>query len=343
MEEDLIAKKAELILGGPVLVPEGFEAPSRISQSTAGPGAGYGSLAFSFGRFRVKKPISRDTGDFELVVGADGYSLTRGGEPFLDRVGIVPIVRHCPEQAFFNLDKRCIYNCAYCTSPHLDRVSVETRTADDIVRMVGESLRECKVVAVSLTSGVVGSVDETVDRFVECVSAVHEAYPQLPIGVEPYVSTREQLVRLREAGADEIKINLETATDAVFRRTCPELNRSLAKRMVREAVGIFGRGKVSSNIIFGLGETDAEIEACMEELCAVGAVPTLRALSINDINRERIRAAVGDLPAVGTERVLRLARMHKEVLERHGLDTLGFRTMCLECTCCDIVPFRDLL
>ena len=44
-----------------------------------------------------------------------------------------------------------------------------------------------------------------VDLIVNLVSAVREAYPQLPIGVEPYVSTREQLVRLREAGADDIR------------------------------------------------------------------------------------------------------------------------------------------
>ena len=102
MEEDLIARKAELILGGPVRIPEGFEPPSRISRSTAGPGAGYGSLVFSFGGFRVKKPISSDRGDFELVAGDGGLSMTRGGEPFLDRVEIVPIVYHCPGQAFFN-------------------------------------------------------------------------------------------------------------------------------------------------------------------------------------------------------------------------------------------------
>ncbi len=342
MEEDLIARKAELILGGPVRIPEGFEPPSRISRSTAGPGAGYGSLVFSFGGFRVKKPISSDRGDFELVAGDGGLSMTRGGEPFLDRVEIVPIVYHCPGQAFFNLDKRCIYSCAYCTSPHLDRSVTERRTAEDIVRMIGEAFARGEVTAVALTSGVTGSTEETVDRFVACVRAVRAAYPDLPIGVEPYVSSRGQLLLLREAGADEVKINLETATDGIFTRVCPELDRGLAFEMVREAVGIFGRGRVSSNIIFGLGETDEELADCMERLCRIGAVPTLRALSLNDMNRARVHAAVGGTAPITPERVVRLARMQKRLLEEHGLDTLGFRTMCLECTCCDLVPFRDL-
>ena len=49
MEEDLIQKKALLILGGPVRLPKGFEFPYRVSHDTAGPGAGYGSAVFAFG------------------------------------------------------------------------------------------------------------------------------------------------------------------------------------------------------------------------------------------------------------------------------------------------------
>jgi len=37
-----------------------------------------------------------------------------------------------------------------------------------------------------------------------------------------------------------------------------------------------------------------------------------------------------------------LAKMQKKKLLEYGLDTRDCRTMCLECTCCDLVPFRDL-
>ena len=120
MEEDL-RRKAILTLGGGVRLPEGFTLPCRISHSTAGPGAGFGSFAFSFNGYRVKKSVSYETGEFELHEDRDGkLSLTHNGEPFIDSITIEPVVRHCPEQAFFNLDPRCIFHGAYCNSPLLD-------------------------------------------------------------------------------------------------------------------------------------------------------------------------------------------------------------------------------
>ena len=97
MEEDL-RRKAILTLGGGVLLPKGFTLPCRISHSTAGPGAGFGSFAFSFNGYRVKKSVSYETGEFELHEDRDGkLSLTHNGEPFIDSITIEPVVRHCPE------------------------------------------------------------------------------------------------------------------------------------------------------------------------------------------------------------------------------------------------------
>jgi hypothetical protein len=165
MEEDLIGKKAELLLGGGVKLPAGYEFPFRISKSTAGPGAGNGSAVFAFGRFRVKKAVSYETGEFELVPKGDGFSLLRNGETFLENVEPKPVVYHSPEQAFFNLDQRCMFHCAFCTSPLLKDDSFKGHTDESIVGMVEKAMSEQKVVSVSLTSGVVGSVDETVSRF----------------------------------------------------------------------------------------------------------------------------------------------------------------------------------
>ena len=32
----------------------------------------------------------------------------------------------------------------------------------------------------------------------------------------------------------------------------------------------------------------------------------------------------------------------KDILEKNGLTTLSFETMCNRCGCCDIVPFVDI-
>ena len=341
MEEDLIGKKAELVLGGDVKLPEGFEMPFRVSRSAAGPGAGKSSTVFAFDKFRVKKSISYDSGEFELYINGGGYGLTRNGEPFLAHVELVPVVFHCPEQAFFTLDPRCRFRCAFCTSPLLDRGGVPL-TDDEIVGKIREAVKTQKVVAVSLTSGVVGTVDDTVDRFVSCVTAVRKEFPDMPIGVEPYASSSDHLLRLKRAGADEIKLNLESPSETIFEKVCPDLDWNGIWKLLGEAVGIFGKGKVTSNIIFGMGETDGELEACMERLCAMGVVPTLRALRTSGANSPALVAAIGVQPPVTKDRILHLAHMQKTILSKHGLDTLGANTMCLECTCCDIVPFRDI-
>lgn len=342
--DDLIEKKAILTLGGGVRLPEGYEPPVRVSRSTAGPGAGFGSMAFSFGdgRFRVKKSISYDSGEFELHVDGDRLSLTHGGEPFLDDIRIEPVVRHCPEQAFFDLDPRCKYHCAFCSSPLLDPKDVKHLDADSIMAMLKESIETHEVKAVSLTSGVYGSELETVERLAEVVSRIRAEYPDMPIGVEPYLSSPDQLRILKDAGADEIKLNITTPRRDIFAKVCPELDYDLILGNLKAAVDVFGRGRVISNVIYGLGETDEDLEGFMDLMCSEGVIPGARALRINKYNRATLAEAIGEPVPVTPERSMRVARIQKDAMQKHGLTSLTSRTMCLECGCCDIVPFRDI-
>ncbi|MDR1405268.1 MAG: radical SAM protein [Candidatus Methanoplasma sp.] len=342
MEENLnVRKKAELTLGGGVKFPEGFVFPYRLSKSTAGPGAGSTSAVFSFGGHRVKKSVSYEAGEFELVDDSGRLSMTRNGEPFLEDVKIEPVVFHCPEQAFFNLDQRCIFNCAFCVSPKLDKNLNKGYTDEEIVRMTKKAVGEQKVVSISLTSGVIDNIDDTLDRFVSCVSKLRKEFPDLPIGVEPYVSKNSQIEALKNAGATEIKLNIQSPNRGIFGRICPDLDYDSILGFLQHAVGVFGECRVTSNMIFGMGETDEEIEQMMESFCSKGIVPTVRALRINPINRDPLKAAIGEQPRVDPDRAIKLAKIQKKTLEKYGLDTRECRTMCIECTCCDLAPFRD--
>ncbi|MCL2509600.1 MAG: radical SAM protein [Methanomassiliicoccaceae archaeon] len=343
MEKDLnVWKKAELTLGGSVKLPKDFVFPYRVSKSTAGPGAGSESAVFTFGKHRVKKSISYESGEFELVDINGKLSMSRNGLPFLDEVKIMPVVFHCPEQAFFNLDQRCIYNCAFCTSPVLSKELNKGLSEEDMVEMTKKAMSEQKVVSISLTSGVIGSIDETIDRFVSCVVKFRREFPDIPIGVEPYVTKKEHIRVLKEAGATEIKLNLQSPDRGIFVRVCPELDYDNIIDMLLYAVKIFGEGKVTSNMIFGMGETEDEIEDATEFLCSNGIIPTFRALRVNALNKDRLITAIGSQPGTDADTMIKLAMMQKEKLAAYGLDTRECRTMCLECTCCDLVPFRDL-
>ncbi len=340
--DPLVEKKAVLALGGAIKLPEGFELPFRVSRSTAGPGAGFYSMAIGFGGLRVKKSVSYETGEFQLVVDGERLSLLHNGKPFLDEIEIQPVVRHCPGQAFFNLDPRCDNRCAFCSSPLLDKNDVKDMSPERILEMLEESMSMYRVDALSLTSGVVGGTQSTIDRFISVIELIHSKYPDLRIGVEPYVDSREQIQSLKDAGADEIKLNLQCATPEIFSKICPDLDRDRILEMLRISVEIFGKGNVISNVIYGFGETDEDLRRTMVELSEMGVIPGMRALRINSYNRESLTAAIGHLEITRPERTITVAEMQKEVMTEYGLDSRSSRTMCLECGCCDIVPFRDI-
>ena len=88
MEEGL-TRKGELLLGGGIRLPEGFVLPCRVSQSTAGSG----SAVFAFDRYRVKKTVSYDEGEFELRVVDGEMSIWRDGTLVVDGVTIQPVIR----------------------------------------------------------------------------------------------------------------------------------------------------------------------------------------------------------------------------------------------------------
>ena len=341
MEEDL-RKKSELILGGAVSLPEGFVLPVRVSRSTAGPGAGSEAIVFRFGRMRVKKAVTYGLADFELRDVDGRLSIWREGSLFLDDVTIEPVGFHAPQQAFFNLDPRCMFHCVYCNSPDLGKDSFKGLTPESIVEMMDSSPQRYAFTGVAFTSGVYGSIQATVDNFCRCVSAVKKAYPELPIGVEPYVDSMEQVDMLHEAGADEIKINIETAVKELFDKACPDLDYDSTFDMLVHAVGVFGKGKVCSNLIYGLGESDDDIRNAMERLASMGVMANLRPLRLSSINRDRMTSVFGELEPITPERMKRLALMQMEIFSKYGLSPDTMHTMCFACRCCDLIPFSDL-
>ena len=210
VREETARLKAELLAGGPVRLPESFRLPFKPSRSTAGPGAGSPEVVFSFEGTRAKKEVTRDRADFELVEMAGVLSIMRLGKPFIHQVELLPTLRHAPFQAFINIDNRCVFDCAFCSSTKLERDLSKHLTDDGIVEMIMEASRDETFESVALTSGVSGSPAETVHRIVRIVRRVRSELPETPIGVEPYVTEPRQVDAIKQVGADEIKINMVT-------------------------------------------------------------------------------------------------------------------------------------
>jgi biotin synthase-related radical SAM superfamily protein len=209
--------------------------------------------------------------------------------------------------------------------PHLKggRKSIE-----EILGMVQSVLQ--RISAISLTSGVLSSVE---DEEAYVLEVVQRLVPfGLPIGVSIY-PTDLSPDRLHALGVVEVKFNIEAATPRIFGAMCPDLDYDFIWGVLERSVQIFGRGRVFSNVIIGLGETDAEMEQCIRRLTARGIVPVLRPL--NPV------AGASHLPRPSADRLLGIFAMHERTLAGEGLDTRQALTMCTNCTGCDLVPGKD--
>ena len=335
-------KKAELLAGGPVRIHDDFRLPFLPSRSTAGPGAGSVSIVFGFGNTRAKKPISRDIGEFELVVSNQGLLIAKDGKPFIKDVVLIPTLLHAPHQAFVNMDSACVLGCKFCASPKLEKGLTKGLTDEKIVSMILDASRREGFESVSLTSGVPDSPGMTAKRMAGVVRKVRERLPDAPIGVEPYLTRPDEADLLKDSGADEIKLNIETFDRDIFERICPNRDFDTILHVINHSCGVFGRNRVCSNIIFGLGETDDNVLEGVKVLANMGAVATLRALRRNEYNVDELEKSLGQLTPVTAERMLLLARNEKKILRNHRLSTLVFKTMCHSCLSCDIVPFWDV-
>jgi biotin synthase-related radical SAM superfamily protein len=321
--------KAFLISIGSVSIDPSLVPPAL--GSTAGPGAGTSSVFFRSGGRRVRLSINKDSPLSLEKAGEDGtFSLFMEGDE-LARGTLEPALAHCPEQAFITLCERCIFDCKYCPVPKLQG---HVKSDKEVLNIVDEVFRTGNLKAISLTSGVENSVQGEVDRVLKLLPALKKY--NVPIGVSVY-PTEGCSRQFYEAGVSEVKYNVETMDPEIFKQVCGDLSLAYILEKLEEAVGIFGKNRVFSNFIIGLGESDSAVRAGVETLAKMGVIPILR-----PINPHPLRAGDCFAERPSRERLLKLAKMEKTILEKYGLNSGLAKTMCLRCTGCDLVPFADL-
>jgi biotin synthase-related radical SAM superfamily protein len=315
--------KARLLSAGAVRLI-GEPADQFIARSAAGPGAGGGgAVFFSMGSHRVKLALD-PMSTTEIVHRGDGIAdLCFEGGLIAGR--LLEPGFHCPDQAFITVTGSCVFRCRYCSVP---KIGGRRKSISEIMGMV-ESVRH-RIHAISITSGVQKSIEEEEVYVLEVVK--HLAFFNLPIGVSIYPAEKTP-DRLKELGVCEVKFNLEAATPALFARMCPGLDYDRLWQVLDRSVELFGKNRVFSNVIIGLGETDAELEGCIRQLTSRGVIPVLRPL--NPV------AELAGTPRPTAERLKKVFAIHEQVLEAAGLDARQALTMCTNCAGCDLVPGRD--
>jgi biotin synthase-related radical SAM superfamily protein len=341
---ELVKKKAMLIEAGEIYVPKDMRMPFFPSRSTAGPDAGLSSYTLEFRGIRVRLAVSKNQKSrFALSLKSGAYQITREGEVFVAFAWVLPTMAHSPNQAFLNLASKCRFDCAFCAAPRLPRGLDAEMSTERVKRLLFIVSGYKNLNAFALTSAVPDSTSETNKRLAGTIKAVKKQFKDMPIGVEAYFENPEDIKALKKAGADEIKINVEAWPHTLFKKVCPKRDQEMIFDSLDEAVKVFGRGKVTSNHIIGLGETDKDVEECIRMLAGKGVVVNLRALRLTEYNKNPLKDALGKIPnRVNSARLLKLAKVQKKILKQRGLSTKTFKTMCFPCHCCDLVPFYDL-
>jgi biotin synthase-related radical SAM superfamily protein len=315
--------KAELLAIGSARLT-GEPAEEYIARSAAGPGAGgAGAVFFAMGSHRVKFGLNPKS-SIEIAHRGGGIADLYYGENLISGTLLQPGC-HCPDQAFITVTGSCIFQCRYCPVP---LQGGKRKSIDEIMGMV-ESVRH-RISAISLTSGVLSSIEEEEAYVLEVVKRLR--FFGLPLGVSIY-PTDQTPDRLKELGVTEVKFNLEAATPEFFATMCPGLDYDQIWRALDRSVELFGRGRVFSNVLIGLGETDGELEACIRKLTAHGVIPVLRPL--NPV------AGMAGTPRPSAERLKRAFGIHERALAEAKLDARQALTMCTNCAGCDLVPGRD--
>lgn len=304
--------------------------PPAVGQaSTAGPGAGENSVFFQSGS-RVVRLSVVECSPLNLESRPDGVAILLEGKQIAQGKLIEPLL-HCPDQAYITVSERCIYDCKFCAVP---RLMGGVKSHEKVVEMVEGAMATGRLKSISLTSGTEVSPQQEGARVAAIVRDLKPLGLSIGVSINPFPGVNQIL---KDAGADEVKYNLETTDQDLFSRVCPGLSFQEIMDSLEEAVAIFGPNHVFSNVIVGLGESDRSLYRGIDELTAMGVLPIMRAAYPHPLRRGETK-----IVRPSAERLLMLARYLKKKLTENGLDGRLALTGCYRCSGCDLVPGMDL-
>lgn len=151
------------------------------------------------------------------------------------------------------------------------------KTPAQLAEVAEAAVRLDGVTQMVMTTGTSAGRDRGARHLARCVRAVKAAVPGLPVQVQCEPPGDLATIReLHDAGATAIGIHVESLDDAVRRQWMPgkaTVPLSAYRAAWAEAVRVFGRNRVSTYLLVGLGEDPDALVAGAAELVELGVYP----------------------------------------------------------------------
>ncbi len=175
----------------------------------------------------------------------------------------------------------CLAKCAYCglsgsrpgvyEKKSFIRVKWPVYPVDVVIDRMKDGARDIRRVCISMVTRK-RAVGHTIEIARKIASAT-----DIPISllISPTVTTKEDLVEYKKAGADKIGIAIDAATEELFdkwrgRGVGGPHKWSRYWDCFKEAIEIFGQGNVGSHFIVGLGETEKQMVSAIQAIKDMG-------------------------------------------------------------------------
>ncbi|MGB9756476.1 MAG: radical SAM protein, partial [Candidatus Bathyarchaeales archaeon] len=183
---------------------------------------------------------------------------------------------------------KCTANCGFCPqargssarSDMLSRVSWPAFATEKVLNGIEKAAENGKIKRVCFQALNYPKVFLHLQAFIRAV----RQKLNVPISVSCQPQKSINIKALAEAGAERIGIPLDAASEEIFDKikgfsAGGPYNWKNQFKLLNEAVHIFGKGRVSTHLIVGLGETEREMVETIQQCVDMGVLPALFAFT----------------------------------------------------------------
>ena len=183
---------------------------------------------------------------------------------------------------------KCFANCGFCPQAReshsradmLSRVSWPAFPIEKILSGLDKAVIDDEIKRVCIQAL---NYPEVFTDLITLIRVIHQKV-NVPISISCQPLNSENIRQLAEAGAERIGIPLDAATQDLFDKikglsAGGPYSWKKQFKLLSDAVNIFGKGKISTHLIVGLGETEREMGNIIQKCVDIGVLPALFAFT----------------------------------------------------------------